>query len=1252
MAQDLNRSIKIYIDNSDAMQKSEKLEKKISSLRAELQKLDAEGKKESKQYTTSEKALAKMERTRGAHLNKVKETQRVLRDLSGSTYKELQQVQRALRADLQKSTRGTEEYNQKLKLYQSLQRQITAAQREMNGQLGSQSSLWSRMTAGFNKYFGIVSTFAASITGLSLAFRKLSQDAAAMEDVYDGVSKTTGFTRDQVQKLNEEFKKMDTRVPREELNKFAADAGKLGKETEEDILGFVNAAVRIRVGIGKDLGDDALIDIAKMTDIFVHSTKEMESMNLEERMIATGSAIRYLAKQSTAAEPPIVNFASRMTGIASQAKISMQDVLGFGSALDQLKQPTEMAATALQKFIMKMFTDTSKYAQIAGMDVAKFSTLLQTDANTAIKTVLRALNDKGGFSELAPIFQEMGLDGARAVGVLSALAANINMVDEAQRDANKSFAEATTLDEEYNIMNKNAQASLEKRRQAFKDAAEELGQRLNPALLKSTNMLTYIVKFLPDLLDFLFKYGKYIGYLVSAYAVYTVSLKLNAVWQNISMGLSVKQLALHIKETTALKAKAMAVNLNRSAGLAYAAVQALLTGNITRMNRAWKLLTASMATNPFGLLMVAVSGAVYGISKLVKHLNNTNKATKTLKETSKQFADELVSESREANELFQAFKRTNAETDTHQQLKKEIMSRYGKYLQHLVDEEGNITDIGAAITAVNVGIREQIALKIRNAAADELGKQALDKQLKATDKVMERISKQVPSDVVRSSIRTTINRTLTEFESSEIKDYAALQQDLLAEIQQSFGVDAYKGVFNIKNAVADLVDEFKRGDTAMDDLNSRFDGLIAKQVDVNSLLSGAGVDNKKGGGGGGDTDKDIYKAKLEALNLYLAQRREALMRDYLAGNITHEQYLFQLEQLERESLDRQYDIYELDVVKQQEITNKILEYKLKAQQMLEESEHKHLLKLQELNEAADRARAEQNWKSLKQIAAQNEQHWNEERTRRNEQMAAMAGLAMDFADEMGTLIGGAMSGNEDMVQSSLKSIINMALDALKLQVQMAVAGATALSLAQPDSVATFGASGFARAAVLVGLIEAAFSAVKGVVSSALGGIGSSSSSSSSGSTTTTTSRRVVDQRAAGKYDVLGAQDGRRYSVPYLGPASTGVVPSPALVGEYGPELIVSAPDFSRLQRHVNYPLVLRAIQDSRVPQRAEGNYSALPPAPSADGAAVQMDSAVMAELLRLLRTLNQQGVHASVNIHEISRAQRRLSDAKSGGARR
>ena len=105
------------------------------------------------------------------------------------------------------------------------------------------------------------------------------------------------------------------------------------------------------------------------------------------------------------------------------------------------------------------------------------------------------------------------------------------------------------------------------------------------------------------------------------------------------------------------------------------------------------------------------------------------------------------------------------------------------------------------------------------------------------------------------------------------------------------------------------------------------------------------------------------------------------------------------------------------------------------------------------------------------------------------------------------------------------------------------------------------------------------------------------SSPSGAGGSTVVAERVV-QYADGRYDVIGASDGRRYNdVPYIGTAMTGVVQRPALISESGAELIISAPDLRRLRSHVNYQIVADAINDARtgrVPQHAAGNYSQLP----------------------------------------------------------
>lgn len=129
-------------------------------------------------------------------------------------------------------------------------------------------------------------------------------------------------------------------------------------------------------------------------------------------------------------------------------------------------------------------------------------------------------------------------------------------------------------------------------------------------------------------------------------------------------------------------------------------------------------------------------------------------------------------------------------------------------------------------------------------------------------------------------------------------------------------------------------------------------------------------------------------------------------------------------------------------------------------------------------------------------------------------------------------------------------------------------------------------------------------------------------SSSSGSVST--SERVV-QYADGKYDVIGLDDGRPYHVPYIG-SVTGIVDSPALISENGAELIVNADDLRRLQRHVNYPIVVSAINDARmgyVPQHSEGSYKRIDDnRPLTPGSSSSDETvALLREVLVLLRML-------------------------------
>ena len=225
--QDLNRSIKIYIDGSDAAQGIKPVQEAIGKLEQKLAALnntEADYQEKSEQL---KKQLDSKHRTLANYQKKVEETERVLKNLSGATYKELLAVQKNVRAELQNAVPGTEKYTRALEQNRRVSAALVMAQREMRTEVGSQTSLFSRSADVFNKYGGVVAGSVASITGLTFAMRSSVEEYAKMQEAESQVIKYTGMTKDEVAALNEELKKMDTRTARDKLNELAGDAGRL-----------------------------------------------------------------------------------------------------------------------------------------------------------------------------------------------------------------------------------------------------------------------------------------------------------------------------------------------------------------------------------------------------------------------------------------------------------------------------------------------------------------------------------------------------------------------------------------------------------------------------------------------------------------------------------------------------------------------------------------------------------------------------------------------------------------------------------------------------------------------------------------------------------------------------------------------------------------------------------------------------------------------------------------------------------------
>lgn len=436
--------------------------------------------------------------------------------LANLSIRELGKRQKELNLILRNLNPNSESY----KRYREQLDAVNLRIKEIKGTATETRLSLSKLADGFNRYAALGAGVVASLTGVALTARKCVDEFAEMKEAESQVVKYTGMTEREVALLNEELKHMNTRTSREELNRLAGEAGRLGIQSREEVLKFVQAADMINVSLGEDLGEDAIKNIGKLAQMFGDASRDMKG-----NMLAIGSAVNSVAQNSSAAEPYLVEFAARMGGVAKQAKMSITDVMGFASALDQNMLRSEMASTALQGLILKIYQEPAKYAKLAGLDVKKFSDLLATDVNEAVLTFLEQMNRLGGMDKMAPVLDKMSLSGAEAAGVISALAGNIEKVRKEQQQANQAYTDGTSIINEFGVQNSTVQAELDKAKKRFTEIRVELGEQLLPVMKYMVTTGSLTVKGLSIMISILMKYKATLATAVLGITAYTVATK-------------------------------------------------------------------------------------------------------------------------------------------------------------------------------------------------------------------------------------------------------------------------------------------------------------------------------------------------------------------------------------------------------------------------------------------------------------------------------------------------------------------------------------------------------------------------------------------------------------------------------------------------------------------------------------------------------------------------------------------------------
>lgn len=652
----------------------------------------------------------------------IKETKRqmqlvdnTLAHLKTSSVRDLEYSMKVLNQEMRGLDRGSEAFKQMQMQAKQLKTELEAVRAE-----GQAQQSWIGRTADwFNRMQGVILGAIAAVSGLTFTVKSCVEKFASMDEEMTNVRKYTGQTADEVERMNEDFKKMDTRTAREKLNQLAGDAGRLGITASSMVEEFVDGADKINVALGDDLGDDAVKDIGKLALMF----GEDKTKGLRGAMLATGSAVNELAQNSSASAGYLVDFTARVAGVGKQAGFTQAQIMGLASVLDQNMQQDETAATAVQNLLAKMFQDSAKFAKIAGLNVKEFSKTLKEDANGALLQFLAALRSKGGFAQLAPMFEEMKMDGSRATGVLTVLADKLDDIKVAQDLATKSYAEGTSIINEFNTQNESVQAQLDKAKKKFQDLAIELGQKLYPAARYCISAANLGVRALSTLVDFVRDYWKVLVVLTAAIVTYTaiskaklIADKAQMLWLNIMILREKAHIFLMGLKTSALKTMAI--------------VQMALTKEIKLTTAAQMLWNKVLLANPITAVIAVVAGLTAAIVTL-------SKETSTAEQAQLDFNDAISDANKQAAEEEAAIMRlvsaiqsnTNAESDR----KAALEELNGKLMrEHL----GNITEEAVRTGQATRQIQSYIDMMKKKIVIDGLQKklaESIAKQAEAED---------------------------------------------------------------------------------------------------------------------------------------------------------------------------------------------------------------------------------------------------------------------------------------------------------------------------------------------------------------------------------------------------------------------------------------------------------------------------------------------------------------------------------------
>lgn len=1050
---------------------------------------------------------------------------------------------------------------------------------EHRAQLKQTTSSWLNLKNAadkFNRYFGLVGSFIAGLTGMILGFKKAVEAANLFEERMGNLSALTGLTGKNLEWLGTNAKQSSIKITESgiRIKQSASDIvdayTKMGSQRPEllknkEALAAVTEDAIILAEAAKSELAPAVAALATTLNQF--NARASESTRIIN-ILASGS-------KEGAAEIPYLTEALEKSGTtANMMGMSIEQTVGMIEAIAPKFAEARVAGTGLDRVLMVM-----RKTNIGFKDGV-------FDMNRALDE-LRNRYKKG--EQAVDLF---GMEHAKMAEVMLQAQADYNKYTAAVTGSNVAIEQASI-----NTNNNNAKLAQAKNRVDLLTMA--LGEKLAPAMTFSTNSFSYFLKAIMAAPEWIQRNRVLLIALAGAQLAYNgLAIK--------GIGISLMQTAVRIKDAVVLKALIIQEGIQTALTAAQTARTVELTVAQKVATVAQYLFNAAMKANPIGWVIAGITALVAAISYFSTH-NKRAIAIETEKKAV--IADATVKNAA----LSKSYKEISSQIDHLGNLsiqeKKDLQDKIDKTIELTQTEFDQLKarrdKLFAEASMLNWWQKLTRGADKEAELANKKGEKAVRDMDDALSKLFDTL------DGMRKS-KTDLGQILN---AESLGD--AIKTETITDLEsklQMYGT-ALKNVaingedyIRIQKKIGKVTEELSKARGASETGGAKYDKDKAL-----ADLTKAHIDRQnelKKQRAAGIIDQETYSNDLE--NEDIRYNNECIVRLTKAGQSIQEEQgkindiMIKKQEdceKEKEEKDKEYwksvedsvqEEMDLEDKKAKEAKEAAVQKRSDQMNLLAETQGSYNLQLQLLDEMLTKEDITEEEHAKRKLHI--EKNLRDAKLKTLEDYGRAATELIDIVTQFNEAAKNRelkAAGDNDKKKQEIEKKY------AKRQQTMAIAQAViegALEVARINSNAGVNADlTQTLRLILTGLAVARTVGTVALISS--------------------------QQFAGGKYPVIGQDTGRTYQSAYVGPVRTGLYKgsSLGLFSEHEPEIVIDGPTTRRIQ--ANYPGILSAIYSMKSNQYAGGKFPDLGTGGSMAGGD-QENKAVLTAMVRSITRLN------------------------------